>query len=423
MTGSISGEADLRHWLIDYLVTNIGCTPDEVDPDLSLADLGVSSRDAVVLSGELSELLGRTVSPIDFWEHPTINALAAYLAAPEPSPDSDAAVKRGARNSLDEPIAVVGMGCRFPGGISCPEALWDFLCERRSSISQVPPQRWQPFEGGPPEVAAALARTTRWGSFLPDIDAFDAEFFEISPSEADKMDPQQRLLLEVAWEALEHAGIPPGTLRRSATGVFAGACLSEYGAMASADLSQVDGWSNSGGAMSIIANRLSYFLDLRGPSVAVDTACSSSLVAIHLACQSLRTQDCHLAIAAGVNLLLSPAVFRGFDQVRRIIAAELRVPEKELDTDRPFAELGLNSLMAMAIRREAEQFVGIELSATMLFNHPTVKSLASYLAKRVAPHDVSQDNQISALSSSAGSVLDSLFDRIESAPPEAERSV
>lgn len=161
MTGSISGEADLRHWLIDYLVTNIGCTPDEVDPDLSLADLGVSSRDAVVLSGELSELLGRTVSPIDFWEHPTINALAAYLAAPEPSPDSDAAVKRGARNSLDEPIAVVGMGCRFPGGISCPEALWDFLCERRSSISQVPPQRWQPFEGGPPEVAAALARTTR----------------------------------------------------------------------------------------------------------------------------------------------------------------------------------------------------------------------------------------------------------------------
>ncbi len=119
----------------------------------------------------------------------------------------------------------------------------------------------------------------------------------------------------MAWEALEHAGIPPGTLRRSATGVFAGACLSEYGAMASADLSQVDGWSNSGGAMSIIANRLSYFLDLRGPSVAVDTACSSSLVAIHLACQSLRTQDCHLAIAAGVNLLLSPAVFRGFDQV------------------------------------------------------------------------------------------------------------
>ena len=315
MTSSISGEADLRHWLVDYLVTTIGCTPDAVDPNLSLADLGVGSRDAVVLSGELSELLGKTVSPIDFWEHPTINALAAYLAGSEPDPESDVAVRHSARNSLEEPIAVIGMGCRFPEGISGPEALWQFLCERGCSIGQVPPERWQPFENGPPEVASALARTTRWGSFLTDIEAFDAEFFEISPSEADKMDPQQRLLLEVAWEALEHAGIPPSSLRRSQTGVFAGACLSEYGALASADVCQVDGWSNTGGAMSIIANRLSYFLDLRGPSVVVDTACSSSLVAIHLACQSLRTQDSHLAIAAGVNLLLSPAVFRGFDQV------------------------------------------------------------------------------------------------------------
>ncbi|PLV53059.1 hypothetical protein X011_08275, partial [Mycobacterium tuberculosis variant microti OV254] len=314
-SSSINGEADLRHWLVDYLVTNIGCTPDEVDPDLSLADLGVSSRESVVLSGELSELLGKPVSPIEFWEHPTINALAAYLTAPEPDPDSETAAKRPARNSLDEPIAVVGMGCRFPGGITGPETYWQFLLERGCTIGEVPAQRWQPFDTGTPEVAAALARTTRWGSFLPDIDAFDAEFFEISPSEADKMDPQQRLLLEVAWEALEHAGIPPSSLRRSQTGVFAGACLSEYGVIASNDLCRVDGWNNTGGAMSIIANRLSYFLDLRGPSVTVDTACSSSLVAIHLACQGLRTQDCNLAIAAGVNLLLSPAVFRGFDQV------------------------------------------------------------------------------------------------------------
>ncbi len=128
------------------------------------------------------------------------------------------------------------------------------------------------------------------------------------------MDPQQRLLLEVAWEALEHAGIPANSLRRSQTGVFVGACFSEYGYLAAADLPTVDAWSNTGGALSIIANRLSYFLDLRGPSVSVDTACSSSLVALHLACQSLRTGDSELAIAAGVNLLLSPAVFHGFDQ-------------------------------------------------------------------------------------------------------------
>src|ERR1700752_2252834 len=134
------------------------------------------------------------------------------------------------------------------------------------------------------------------------------------PREAEKMDPQQRLLLEVGWEALEHAGRPPNSLRRSQTGVFAGACVSEYGYLASTDLGQVDAWTNPWGALSIIANRLSYFLDLRGPSIAVDTACSSSLVAVHLACQSLRMGDSELAIAAGVNLLLSPGIFRGFDQ-------------------------------------------------------------------------------------------------------------
>jgi phthiocerol/phenolphthiocerol synthesis type-I polyketide synthase B len=149
---------------------------------------------------------------------------------------------------------------------------------------------------------------------LNDVDAFDAEFFDISLREAIKMDPQQRLLLEVTWEALEHAGIRASSLSRSQTGVFVGACCSEYGYLASTDLPGVDAWSNIGGALSIIANRLSYFLDLRGPSITVDTACSSSLVALHLACQSLRMQDSHVAVAAGVNLLLSPAVFHGFDE-------------------------------------------------------------------------------------------------------------
>src|SRR6202012_1221439 len=139
-------------------------------------------------------------------------------------------------------------------------------------------------------------------------------FFEVSSREAVKMDPQQRLLLEVAWEALEHAGIPPESLRRSQTGVFAGACAADYGYLAGTDLSRVDAWSNIGGALSIIANRLSYFLDLRGPSVSVDTACSSSLVAVHMACQSLRIGDSDVALAAGVNLMLAPGVVRAFDQ-------------------------------------------------------------------------------------------------------------
>ena len=311
MTSDSQREAELRNWLVDYLVTTIGCNPDEVDPDLSFNDLSVGSRDAVVLSGELSELIGWPVSPVEFWQHPTINALAHFLSAPEPEPDPGP--DQVEHVGLDQQIAVIGLGCRFPGDIDGPEALWQFLLDGRCAVGVVPADRWQGWDDGSPEVAAAMARTTRWGSFLRQIDTFDADFFEISPSEAASIDPQQRMLLEVAYEALEHAGVPVDSLRHTQTGVFAGACLGEYGYLASKDLDDVDAWTGTGGALSIIANRLSYFLDVRGPSVVVDTACSSSLVAVHLACQSLRTGDSNLAIAAGVNLLLSPAVTRSFD--------------------------------------------------------------------------------------------------------------
>ncbi len=313
-------EDSLRHWLVDYLVTNIGCSPDEIDFDAPLNDLAVGSSDAVVLTGELSEQLGRTVSPVEFWQYPTINALAKFLTGGEVEPMAEAVVHRDFSTD-DEAIAVIGLGLRFPGGpdldgnIEGPDAYWDFLSEGRSAVREVPADRWESFQVDSPEAAAALAGTTRWGSFLRDIDAFDAEYFEISPSEADKMDPQQRLLLEVTQEALENAGIQANTLRHSQTGVFAGACLGEYGYLSTVDLGDVDSWSGTGGALSIIANRVSYYFDLRGPSVTIDTACSSSLVTIHLACQSLRAGDSDLALAAGVNLLLSPAVTRSFDQL------------------------------------------------------------------------------------------------------------
>src|SRR5258705_683285 len=313
MTEITSDAVELRNWLVASLCTRLGCDADEIDLNASLKDVGVGSRDALELSGELAELLGRPVSPVDFWQNPTTNALVEFPTGPWDWEISTAEAS-GQRSALDEPIAVVGLGCRFPGGIWAPEALWQFLWGGERAVGEGPSGGWLPLHAGSPEVGAALARTTRWGSFLDDIDAFDAEFFEISLREAAKMDPQQRLLLEVAWEALEHAGIPAHSLRRTQTGVFVGACFSEYGYLAASDLPTVDAWSNTGGALSIIANRLSYFLDLRGPSITVDTACSSSLVAIHLACQSLRTDDSELAIAAGVTLLLSPAVFHGFDQ-------------------------------------------------------------------------------------------------------------
>ena len=311
MTSEADAQAELRHWLVDYLVTNLACSPEEIDLDAPFNELGVGSRDAVVLSGELSEHLGQPVSPVDFWQNPTINSLAAALL----NPDAEAVgvLPGSAGASMNEPIAVIGVGCRLPGDIHGPDDLWEFLAAGRSAVTAVPDGRWQAFDDGSPETAAALAATTQWGSFLSGIDEFDADFFGITPREADRIDPQQRLLLEVAVEALEHAGIPAETLQRSETGVFVGSCVSEYGYLASRDLSKIDAWTGTGGALSIIANRLSYFLDLRGPSLTVDTACSSSLVAVHLACQSLRMGQSELAIAAGVNLILSPVVTRSFD--------------------------------------------------------------------------------------------------------------
>ena len=309
-------EASVRQWLVDYLVTNAGCRVDQIDSGASMHDLGVGSRDAVVLTGELSELLGRTVSPVEFWQYPTVDALARFLTGGEVEPVSEAPSPPGGLST--EPIAVIGMGCRFPGDIHGPEEYWDFLAEGRSAVGEVPPDRWTWSDDGSPEGAAALAGTTRWGSFLSDVDAFDAEYFEIMPREASRMDPQQRLLLEVTHEALEHAGIPADSLAETQTGIFAGACAGDYAHLASTDLSQVDAWFGTGGALSIIANRVSYYFDLRGPSITVDTACSSSLVAVHLACQSLRSGDSNLALAAGVNLLLSPAATRSFDQAEAL---------------------------------------------------------------------------------------------------------
>jgi len=308
---SASDEAAVRRWLIDYLVTNNGCSPEHIERGASMHDLGVGSRDAVVLTGVLSEYLGRTVSPVDFWQYPTVDSLAKFLTGGEVEPIEVGGAARPA--GMDEPIAVIGLGLRLPGGddldgnIEGPDAYWDFLTEGRSSVREVPEDRWSWFDDGTPEGAAALAATTRWGSYLRDLDAFDAEFFEIMPREATRMDPQQRLLLEVTHEALENAGIAADALAETRTGVFAGASAGDYAQMGATDLGGIDAWYGTGGSISIIANRVSYFFDLRGPSVTIDTACSSSLVAVHLAAQSLRTGDSDLALAAGVNLLLSPA--------------------------------------------------------------------------------------------------------------------
>ncbi len=214
-----------------------------------------------------------------------------------------------------EPIAIVGIGCRFPGAAS-PSAYWRLLCDGVDAIGTVPADRWDADAWYDPDPAAPGKMTSRSGGFLSEIDQFDPEFFGIAPREAELMDPQQRLLLEVAWEALEDAAIDPATLAGTSTGVFVGVSSNNYATLLYHDPSEISALSNSGSSQCIVSNRVSYCLDLRGPSMAVDTACSSSLVAVHMACQSLWTGESTLAVAGGVNVILSPGPSVGLTKSR-----------------------------------------------------------------------------------------------------------
>ena len=211
------------------------------------------------------------------------------------------------RQKQSEPIAIVGLGCRIPGA-GDPDAFWRLLHDGVDAIGEVPPDRWDVDALYDPDPDAPGKIYTRWGGFVPGVDRFDAHFFGMAPREAVGLDPQQRLLLEVSWEALEHAGIAPQSLSGSTAGVFVGIGSSDWMVqrMQGDALRDLDAYSGTGGAMSVAAGRLSYSLGLQGPAVAVDTACSSSLVALHLACQSLRQGECRVALAGGVNLILSP---------------------------------------------------------------------------------------------------------------------
>lgn len=318
--------AQLEQWLRTAVAERCGLEPDEVEVDRPFADYGFSSRDSVELTGRLEDLLDRVVPSTLIWQHPTIEGVAAaMLGQAQTGGPPRATAQQRVEAVLEskprhlppghdlDPIAVVGIGCRLPGDVTGPESLWRLLDQGGDAVGSLPPRRWRP-----PRTetdARVLERTSRKGGFLGDIAGFDATFFAISPNEAQRMDPQQRMLLEVSWEALEHAAIAPETLRGSHTGVFVGVCASEYGQRSLSDLDAIDAWSGTGGALSVAANRLSYTLNLRGPSVAVDTACSSSLSAVHLAIQSLQRGESDLVLAGGANLLLEPAVTVAFHEL------------------------------------------------------------------------------------------------------------
>jgi acyl transferase domain-containing protein/surfactin synthase thioesterase subunit len=216
-----------------------------------------------------------------------------------------------------EKVAVIGIGCRFPGAQD-PEAFWQLLLKETDAVTEVPPDRWDIDAFYDPKPGKPGKMNTRWGGFLTQVDGFDPQFFGIAPREAIYMDPQQRLLLEVAWESLEQAGQVPEQLARSQTGVFVGISSNDYQQVLQGNgrTADINAYLGTGNAFSIAANRLSYFFDFRGPSLAIDTACSSSLVAVHLACQSLRSGESDLALAGGVNLLLRPEVTMIFSQAQ-----------------------------------------------------------------------------------------------------------
>lgn len=213
-----------------------------------------------------------------------------------------------------EPIAIVGMGCRFPGGRN-PEEFWQLLQSGGDAITEVPTDRWPIDDLYSPEPTPGKI-STRYGGFLAAIDRFDPHFFGISPREAERIDPQQRLVLEVAWEALENAAIAPDSLAHSATGVFIGCGNFDYGLLLSQERDRISAYDGTGSTIGIVANRLSYLLNLRGPSLSLETACSSSLVAVHVACQSLRSRETDMALVGAVSLMLSPAQTIAYSQAR-----------------------------------------------------------------------------------------------------------
>ncbi len=298
-----------------HIATVLGSpTAEAIDPDKAFQELGFDSLTAVEMRNRLKTATGLALSPTLIFDYPTPNALAGYIRtelAGAPQETTHAPVVRA---TDDDPIAIVGMSCRFPGGVDSPEALWQMVAEGRDVLSEFPTDRGWDLAGvynPDPDVPGTCY--TRTGGFVDNVADFDPAFFGIAPSEALAMDPQQRMFLELSWEALERAGIDPVKLRGSATGMFAGVYTQGYG-MGAAPIAE--GFRLTGQSSSVASGRVSYVLGLEGPAVSVDTACSSSLVALHMAVQSLRSGECDLALAGGVTVNATPDIFVEFSRMR-----------------------------------------------------------------------------------------------------------
>ena len=303
MTGSLSDREVTARWLTAKISGLINKPVETIDREKPFFAYGIDSLAAVRLSGELSEWLEKEISATLVYDYPSISTLSVYLATIIKIPEKeDLKSMPKHKNIADEPIAIIGMDCRFPGADNV-DAFWDLIKNGKDAISKIPSDRFN-LNDYYDARGVAGKMNGQWGGFIDNIKMFDAAFFGISPIEAENMDPQQRLILELTYHALQSAGYSFQELAGSDTGVFIGISHSDYGNMLAK--SNINAYLATGNSLSISANRISYLYDFRGPSLAVDTACSSSLTALHLACQSLRRGECSLAINGASNLIISP---------------------------------------------------------------------------------------------------------------------